>query len=144
MDNQRGGQPGGLEDHSGEPNQESNLGSRSATPQRKSQEDEEGLSPGALQEGAAQVLRALGAGADQNISMCDLSDPIGSQEEGSSRGEREEEEKGPQTLITTHSSRSRVLPERAARPQANKLFADPFTQGLLWGKQKAPKRKRKQ
>ena len=144
VDNQRGGQPGGLEDHSGEPNQESNLGSRSATPQRKSQEDEEGLSPGALQEGAAQVLRALGAGADQNISMCDLSDPIGSQEEGSSRGEREEEEKGPQTLITTHSSRSRVLPERAARPQANKLFADPFTQGLLWGKQKAPKRKRKQ
>ena len=116
LEDQSGGPAGG-------PNQETDPGDQPATPQRNSQEEEEGLSPGALQEGAAQVLRALGAGAEQNISSSDLED---------------------RSRTPTRPSRSRILPERTARKEADKVFADPFTRGLLWGKEKTLKRKKKQ
>ena len=159
VDDQPGGQPGGLEDHSeessGEPNQETNLGDRPATPQRNSQEDEEVLSPGALQEGAAQVLRALGAGADQDISTCDLSDPFGSQEEGGtgqaehgetpssvapSRGGRVESH---HVRPPDHSHQEGALPPRKAKSKAYQVFSDPAVQRTLWGREDEGGKKRR-
>ena len=119
------------------------------------QEDEEVLSPGALQEGAAQVLRALGAGADQDISTCDLSDPFGSQEEGwtgqaehgetpssvaPSRGGRVESH---HVRPPDHSHQEGALPPRKAKSKAYQVFSDPAVQRTLWGREDEGGKKRR-
>ena len=142
------------------------------TPPRDSREEEEplALSPGSLQEGAEQVLRALRAGAEPDIIPGLETTPAGSNpvsaqatqpeaasvledagtgqaEHGEtpssvapSRGERVESH---HVRPPDHSHQEGVLPPRKAKSKAYQVFSDPAVQRTLWGREDEGGKKRR-
>ena len=142
------------------------------TPPRDSREEEEplALSPGSLQEGAEQVLRALRAGAEPDIIPGLETTPAGSNPvsaqatqpeaasvlEGGGTGQAEHGETPSPVALPRgewveshhvrppdHSHRERALPPRKAKAKAYQLFSDPEVQRNLWGGEDKGEKKRR-